>query len=152
MAVTGSRDFVIPPHMEPAVDVRPRDSHLPSFNHTTAWLIGLCGVAVGAVVILCNVRVHTSSHKNSEAETGIMNMVNAISMYEILYRAFPDSLDLLCIDNAEQVAPLTRAMLEAMREDPWGKPYRYQLTSATTFEIRSSGPDLLMGTADDLTN
>lgn len=74
----------------------------------------------------------------------------AVRAYEAHHGALPDSLDILCAPDASHPPLLRREFLS----DSWVRPFRYRILSTNTiaFEVRSSGPDKIMDTADDLTN
>ena len=48
--------------------------------------------------------------------------------------------------------PYTDEDISAVSQDAWDNPYIYESSSPTTFTIRSMGPDLVDGTADDISS
>ena len=60
----------------------------------------------------------------------------------------PASLAALVTDKS----PDGDSYLPAVPADPWGRPYAYAVLSSRlgTYDLRSYGPDLLPGTADDV--
>ncbi len=103
--------------------------------------------------VLATVAVMNLSGSGEEArikatQTDIKTIESAVTTYEIRTGKFPSSLDDLTKEIDGQKGLLDVSALT----DKWGKKYSYKNEGGGYFEIRSSGPDCAMNTADDLLN
>ena len=80
----------------------------------------------------------------------IANVCTAVDMYEVDTGRYPASLQaLIQSDGAPNwKGPYIRGGLPA---DAWGTPFGYTVNE-NSYEIRSAGPDLQMGSDDDITS
>ena len=76
----------------------------------------------------------------SKTRRATATLALAIASYELENDYLPDTLEQLNF-------PRNRIPVDA-----WGTPFRYTKFDEETFEVRSAGPDKIMGTEDDITN
>ncbi|MBU1926059.1 MAG: type II secretion system protein GspG [Candidatus Omnitrophica bacterium] len=125
-----------------------------------AMLLGL--ISSGGTVARKKAQVY-------RAQTMIASLETALAMYHADFGAYPASGNVnlvnLLADKATYDAfadwqgpymsfkkdDLNGAIPGAALEDPWDNSYNY-VNSGTTYTIRSSGPDGMSLTADDITN
>lgn len=81
------------------------------------------------------------------AEVQMAQIADAVRLYTLDRRRLPASLD-----DLAQPGHGGEPYLERLPKDPWGGTYEFRVTDAghRRFEIVSAGPDLVMGTADDI--
>jgi general secretion pathway protein G len=91
--------------------------------------------------------------KVNTAKASIATLSNSVKEYqiEIGNGNLPQSLEALVSQPSDVEAGAWFAKLDKLPMDPWNKPFEYEVTG-TTFKIKSSGPDSVAGTPDDITN
>jgi hypothetical protein len=76
----------------------------------------------------------------------LADVTTMIELHHLSHRRLPDSLADLDVRD-----PATGEVLASrVAPDPWGRPYGYDLLSATRYRVYSLGPDGVRGTADDV--
>ncbi len=85
--------------------------------------------------------------RRTATRMSIKAVADAVRVYEIQVGRYPDSLEALTAPINER-PPLLQA---GALVDSWGTPFTYKRTGMQ-YEVRSAGPDLQVGTEDDLTN
>jgi general secretion pathway protein G len=102
-------------------------------------LIGI-GVGVGAVAMEAQAQVQA-------AQNDLRVMDQAIAMHYQNHDSYPTNLGALVPEYLSGTFAPGRSMLS----DPWGKPYVYEVDEdGRGFMVKSSGPDMNLGTPDDL--
>ena len=109
-------------------------------------VVAILGILAGIVAV--NVGGHTEKTRIQATRQSIANIKTAIQMYEVTNSGLPESLEQLTVSDGTGPAPLSKDQLN----DSWGTPFQYKKIDKFTFEIRSAGPDRVMGTEDDITN
>lgn len=81
----------------------------------------------------------------------IDNICTAIDVYEIDTGQFPSSLQSLIQDDGSPnwQGPYIKG---GIPKDPWGTEIQYTRKSETSYELKSAGPDMQLGTEDDITS
>jgi hypothetical protein len=77
---------------------------------------------------------------------GLRKLADGIAKYKERNGSMPDARDILSLTNV--LHPLY--LNELVRQDAWGNPIDYQLTSGAAFRLVSPGPDGRRGTPDDV--
>jgi len=85
--------------------------------------------------------------RRTATRMSIKAVCDAVRVHEVQVGRFPESLETLT-ESINDRAPLLK---KDSLNDSWGTPLTYK-RSGQNFEVRSAGPDLQMGTEDDLTN
>lgn len=104
------------------------------------WAVGLLLVTMIIGVGALAVAAAATGILGPQFEMGIDSALidSGLEDYQRAQGRLPDSLDAL------------PDLLDEARRDPWGRPYRYQLSEdGTRYELWTDGPDGLSGTADD---
>jgi general secretion pathway protein G len=104
-------------------------------------------VILGGLIALVGPKVFTALGKagRSQAETQMHNFSEAIKLYYMEHRKYPQSLEALTEEN-----PKTgESWMDSIPKDPWDSPYDYR-PSGKKFKIISYGEDQQEGTADDI--
>ena len=109
-------------------------------------VVAILGILAGMVVV--NLSGQSESARISATRASISAIGTAISVYEAETSRLPDSLEQLTVPTEDRPGLLRREQLK----DSWGIPFQYRRTGRFEYEIRSAGPDMQMGTADDITN
>ena len=109
-------------------------------------VVAILGVLAGIVVV--NLAGRGDDARIQATRQSIANIATAVNMFEVTNSGLPDSLDQLTRSDGNSAPPLKPNQLN----DAWGTPFQYKKVDKFTFEIRSAGPDKVMGTEDDLTN
>ncbi len=103
----------------------------------------LLAVAVGMNVVRA---LPLGDQKDELARTQLFAFRNAVSMYKLMNKRLPTSLDDLTKPDADGERFLGDDRIPL---DPWGRPYMY-LATDRAFSIASAGPDGKFGTEDDI--
>ena len=114
-------------------------------------LMSLAVIAIGAL------RGVQAEARKRQAKTIVGQLATAVENFEAIYDRFPsmdEGLDALrhcpaSIDSSEYKPFLNTDL----GNDPWGQPYTYQYPGRAGdggFDVCSSGPDMQLGTADDI--
>src|SRR6267143_1142369 len=77
---------------------------------------------------------------------GLRKLADGIAKYRDRNGSIPDSRDIVSLTNVLHPAYIN----DLVREDAWGHPIDYQVSSGTAFKLISPGPDGRPGTADDI--
>lgn len=109
-------------------------------------VVAILGILAGMVVV--NLSGQSESARISATRSSISAIQTAISMYEAETSRLPDSLDQLTVPTEDRPGLLRRDDLR----DSWGTPFEYSRSGRFEYVIRSAGPDMQMGTSDDITN
>ena len=111
-------------------------------------VVAILGILAGVVVV--NFSGKGKGARIKATRTSISAICTAIDMYEVDTGRFPSSLDgLVKSDNsANWSGPYLRGGVPA---DSWGTPFSYT-TEANGYKVISGGPDLSVGSDDDITS
>ncbi len=109
-------------------------------------VVAILGILAGMVVV--NLSGQSESARISATRASISAIGTAISVYETETSRLPDSLEQLTQSTQDRPGLLRQQDLR----DSWGQPFQYRRTGRFEYEIRSAGPDMQMGTEDDITN
>jgi len=103
----------------------------------------LCIGCAGIVTLL----LRTEANTIPPIHVSFAEIKKAVQTYEATHNGkLPDTLDELIQSSAGKFRPREKKAFS----DPWGKPIEYE-RKEHDFTIRSSGPDRIMGTEDDIT-
>ena len=109
-------------------------------------VVAILGVLAGIVVV--NVAGKGEGARIQATRQSIANISTAVNLFEVANNGFPDSLDQLTVSDGNNPPLLKKDQLN----DAWGTQFQYKKTDKYMFEIRSAGPDRVMGSDDDITN
>ena len=112
-------------------------------------VVAILGILAGVVVVNFAGKQKGAMIKATRAS--IANISLAIDSYETDTGRFPPSLQSLITNDgaANWNGPYIRGGLPV---DPWGTPFGYTPKGDSDYEVRSAGPDMQMGSADDITS
>ena len=108
-----------------------------------------------AVIAIGRINVMQAEAKKRQAKIMVGQLASEIEKFESIYDRYPtmdEGLDALrhcpaSIDSSEYKPFLNTDI----GNDPWGQPYIYQYPGrAGEFDVCSSGPDMQLGTNDDI--
>ncbi len=111
-------------------------------------VVAILGILAGVVVV--NFSGKGKGARIKATRTSIAAICTAIDMYEVDIGRFPSSLDALAKNDgsANWNGPYLRGGVPA---DSWGTPFSYT-TEGRGYRVVSGGPDLSIGSGDDITN
>jgi len=112
-------------------------------------LASLLCILIAFVAMVRSYHAWRASVRIAIARQGVIAVDTAVRFHFAAQGALPDTLERMCVSVEEDLPPILRR--ESL-VDPWGTPLRYRVTSQCAFEVRSSGPDRRMDSADDLVN
>ena len=127
-----------------------RDSRRAAFTLIEVLLVvAILGILAGVVVVNFSGRQRGAMIK--AARGSIANICLAIDTYETDTGRFPASLQaLISNDGAPNwTGPYIKGGLPV---DPWNTPFGYTLRGDSDYEVRSGGPDMQVGSGDDITS
>jgi len=101
-----------------------------------------------AAVVVTNFSGKGEQARINATRTSISAISTAIGVFDATHSRLPDSLDELCVEDANGAALLSKSGLN----DSWGTAFTYKKISKYKYEVRSAGPDAQMGNEDDITN
>ncbi len=112
-------------------------------------VVAILGILAGVAVV--SISGKTARANIAATRTSIQAVLTAVDMYEVDNGAYPSSLQNLLTKGSEGNwnGPYIRD--GRMPKDAWGNDFQYTPKEGHV-EIRSGGPDLQLGTADDITN
>jgi len=97
-----------------------------------------------AAIVIPKIIGHDEEARRQATRTSIGTINQAVTIFAMRHNGkIPDSLE-------EVVA--ADLLPEGALNDSWGTPFAYQKLPGKKWKIVSAGPDLEMGTDDDLTN
>lgn len=110
-------------------------------------------IGILATVVVVKFGGEGDRARKAACRASISNICLAIDRYEVDTGRYPAGLNNLVSGGGEPNwhGPYVAGGLAAMT-DPWGVQFGYTLTGDSDYEVRSSGPDMQMGSGDDLTN
>ena len=107
-------------------------------------------VALGAILVAVsavNIRGTSRSCLRVSATFQTLSViVTAIQAWEVKTGTLPDSLEQLTVETDDAPAVLTKGSLY----DSWGNAFQYTKIGTHRFEVRSAGPNGIMGDDDDI--
>jgi general secretion pathway protein G len=112
-------------------------------------VVAILGILAAVVVV--NVTGRREEAMISATRASIKAIASAIDLYEVDTGRYPNSLQsLVSNDGAPNWhGPYIKGGLPA---DAWGTPFTYSSKGEQEYEVRSAGPDMQGGSADDITN
>lgn len=123
--------------------------------------MALAGLIMGYVAIsffvimavLAMITIQKESNRIDQAKiastrASIGAISTAVNIYEAETGRLPNSLNDLARATHQRPALLRNESLN----DAWGKPFQFRSLGRDDFEIRSAGPDQILGTNVDITN
>lgn len=111
-------------------------------------VVAILGILAGVVVV--NFSGHGEKARIRATRASIAALSTAIDMYEVDTGRFPPSLQNLIQGAGEPNwnGPYIKGGLPA---DSWGTAFGYSV-QGNTYKVTSGGPDLQVGSADDITS
>ena len=108
-------------------------------------------IGILATVVVVNFAGKAKGAMIKATRGSIMHVGLAIDMYENETGRLPPSLQSLISNDGSPNwnGPYIRGGLPA---DSWGTPFSYTPRGDNDYEVRSAGPDLQMGSGDDITS
>jgi general secretion pathway protein G len=105
-----------------------------------------------ATIVVVNVSGRREKAMVEATRTSISALCGALDLYEVDTGRFPAALDALMSNDGSPnwMGPYVKGA--GMRPDAWGTAFGYKPKSEGGYEVRSAGPDLQMGSDDDITN
>ena len=102
-----------------------------------------------ATIVVVNFSGKQKGAMIKAARASIAAISTAVDLYEVDNGTYPQSLQNLITSSGEPnwSGPYIKGGLP---NDPWGVPFGYALKGGG-YEVRSAGPDMQMGSGDDIT-
>jgi general secretion pathway protein G len=112
-------------------------------------VVAILGILAGVVVVSFSGKQKGAMIKATRAS--IAAVCTAIDLYEVDNGVYPSALQNLIQSSGEPnwSGPYVRGSLPA---DAWGTPLSYTVDGAGAYKVISAGPDLQMGSPDDITS
>ena len=105
-------------------------------------------IGVLATVVVLQFAGMSDEARRTATYKSIVTIEQAIQTYEIMAGAYPKSAE----DLTAPVGNLKKGILKrGALADAWGTPFQIRF-NGDDYEIRSAGPDRVMGSEDDLYN
>jgi general secretion pathway protein G len=113
-------------------------------------VVAILGILAGIVVVNFGGKQKGAMIKATRASIAAIG--TAVDMYEVDTGRYPPSLSALLSDDGSPnwSGPYIRG--EGVPADAWGTAFEFRTVGDTAYKIVSAGPDLQMGSADDITN
>ncbi|MFC1452866.1 type II secretion system protein GspG [Verrucomicrobiota bacterium] len=114
-------------------------------------VVAILGILAGVIVVNFGGKQKSAMIKATRAS--ISALMTAIDMYEVDTGRYPSGLgNLLSNDGAPNWnGPYVRGGQDVL-VDAWGTTFGYAQQGDTSYRITSAGPDLNIGTSDDITS
>lgn len=114
-------------------------------------VVVIIGILSGVVVAKFSNRGEQT--RVAATRASIAAIGSAIEVYQLDTGRFPSSLDNLLTDSGEPnwSGPYLRGDKAAI-VDSWGTPFSYKASTGNDYKIISAGPDLQLGSSDDVTS
>ena len=119
------------------------------FTVLATWLVGAATLIAWALTLGLSITCRLWDGPCDEVESTVNKLREAVYFYETFVGRLPtteEGLDALLSGQGTRFGPI----LSQLVADPWGRIYRYERTTPTTFVIASAGPDGRFDTIDDL--
>ncbi|MBN1557265.1 MAG: type II secretion system major pseudopilin GspG [Lentisphaerae bacterium] len=112
-------------------------------------VVAILGILAAVVVV--NVGGRREQAMVEATRTSISALSGAVDLYEVDTGRYPTGLESLVQDDGAPnwSGPYIKGGLQG---DPWGTAFAYKKRAEGGYEIRSAGPDMAMGTEDDITS
>lgn len=112
-------------------------------------VVAILGILAAVVVV--NVGGRREAAMISATRASIAGIGEAVDLYEVDTGRYPPSLQALLSDDGSPNwhGPYFKGGRAPV--DPWGTAFNYQ-RSGSSYTVASAGPDLSLGTGDDITN
>ncbi len=112
-------------------------------------VVAILGILAGVAVV--GLKGRTQKANIAATRTSIQAVQTAVDVYETDNGVYPAAMQALLTKGSENNwnGPYIRDA--RMPKDAWGTEFQYTLRDGN-YELRSAGPDVQMGTADDITN
>lgn len=106
-----------------------------------------------AAVVVGNFSQHGEKARIKATRASIAAISTQIDVYQLDTGRYPASLDNLLTSSGEPnwSGPYLRGGKDSL-VDAWGTPFSYKASSETGYKVISAGPDLQMGSEDDITS
>lgn len=120
-----------------------------NYNMPMRIITVLLALGVGCVGVVCCLHIRDASARCECTRTQINAIQNAVELYARNHNGtYPMDLSVFLPKKDEVVCFFGNG--ETLR-DAWGTEFAYT-SDGKTFSIRSAGPDMKLGTRDDITN
>lgn len=105
-----------------------------------------------ATIVVVNVSGRREGAMIQATRTSISALSGALDLYEVDTGRYPAALDALVSNDGSPnwMGPYVKG--SGLQPDAWGTAFGYKKKSEGGYEIRSAGPDLQIGSEDDITN
>jgi general secretion pathway protein G len=119
-------------------------------------LLVLTILAILAAIVLPRMAGSGARAREGAAKTQISAFATALDMFEVDSGHYPrgkSGLNDLVVQPRD--AQNWHQYMESIPPDPWGQPYVYECPGKHrpgSYDISSAGPDMRLGTDDDITN
>jgi general secretion pathway protein G len=106
-----------------------------------------------AAVVVGNFSKHGEKARIKATRASIAAIATQIDVYQLDTGRYPASLDNLLTSSGEPnwSGPYIRGGRESL-VDAWGTPFSYRSSGDGTYKVTSAGPDLSLGSGDDITS
>jgi general secretion pathway protein G len=104
-----------------------------------------------ATIVVVNVAGRGDDARIKATRASIEGIKTALNMYDVDTGRYPSSLDSLINNDGSPNWKGPYLQSRAVPVDQWGTAFSYT-TQENGFEIRSAGPDKVMGNDNDITN
>jgi general secretion pathway protein G len=105
-----------------------------------------------ATIVVVNVSGRREGAMIQATRTSISALSGALDLYEVDTGRYPETLDALIRNDSSPnwMGPYVKGA--GLQPDAWGTAFAYKRKPEGGYEIRSAGPDLQIGSEDDITN
>ena len=110
-------------------------------------LVAVAIIATLAAIAVPALMSNVAEARVTAARELIGGVETALNMYNMKHGAYPDTLEPLTQETAEE-----DALLQGDYVDPWGTELRYERRGKKRPLLTSAGPDKEFDTEDDITN
>ena len=111
-------------------------------------LLVVCILGILAAGVVMNMSGHDTTARITTTRASITQLEQAVQIFAMKHNGkLPDTLEELTVGTDDNPGLLKEGAIN----DSWGTPFGFSKTGKK-FKITSAGPDLEMGTEDDITN
>ena len=113
-------------------------------------VVAILGILAAVVVVNLGGKRVDAMIKATRAS--VAGVCTAVDLYEVDTGRYPASLDALIHNDGSPNWNGPYIKTGQIPTDAWGTPFSLSLKGEKSYEVRSAGPDMSMGSADDITN